>query len=292
MRVGVLMLPTDPWPETVARAQRLEAMGYDHLWTYDHLSWRHFRGRPWYGALPWLTGIAAATNRVEIGPMVTSPNFRNPVALAQEAVTVDHVSGGRFVLGVGAGGIGFDATVFGNDPLSPGERAERLAEFVGVLDRLFREPTVSHAGRYFTLHEACVRPAAVRVPRVPIAIAAGGAKTLALVARLGDAWITLGDIRHIDAPPAVIEAGVREQVRRLDESCAALGRDPATIRRIYLIGVTTERPLASAEAFRDFAGRYAALGFTDLVFHHPRPDDPARNEPESVVEDIAATLTE
>ena len=171
-----------------------------------------------------------------------------PGALAQEAVTADHVSGGRFVLGVGAGGIGFDATVFGNNPLSPGERAERLAEFVGVLDRLFREPTVSHAGRYFTLHEACVRPAAVRVPRVPIAIAAGGAKTLALVARLGDAWITLGDIRHIDAPPAVIEAGVREQVRRLDESYAALGRDPATIRRIYLIGVTTERPLASAEA--------------------------------------------
>ena len=124
------------------------------------------------------------------------------------------------------------------------------------------------------------------------AVAAGGAKTLALVARLADAWITLGDIRHIDAPPAVIEAGVREQVRRLDESCAALGRDPATIRRIYLIGVTTERPLASAEAFRDFAGRYAALGFTDLVFHHPRPDDPERNEPESVVEDIAATLTE
>ena len=61
MRVGVLMLPTDPWGETLERARRIEALGYDHLWTYDHLSWRRYRGRRWFAAIPWLTGIAAAT---------------------------------------------------------------------------------------------------------------------------------------------------------------------------------------------------------------------------------------
>ena len=113
MRVGVLMLPTDPWPETRHRAQHLEALGYDHLWTYDHLSWRRYRGRAWYSAIPWLTGIAGATDRIRLGTMVASPNLRHPVTLAQDAVTLDHVSSGRFVLGVGAGGLGFDAKVFG-----------------------------------------------------------------------------------------------------------------------------------------------------------------------------------
>jgi alkanesulfonate monooxygenase SsuD/methylene tetrahydromethanopterin reductase-like flavin-dependent oxidoreductase (luciferase family) len=140
------------------------------------------------------------------------------------------------------------------------------------------------------VHEACVRPGAVQSPRVPIAIAAAGAKTLALVARHGDAWITYGDPSAEDAPAKTIEAAVGAQARRLDDACAAIGRDPATVRRIYLIGNTSERPIASAEAFRDFAGRYAALGFTDLVFHHPRPGDSVWNEPESIVEAIATEV--
>ena len=113
------MLPTDPWSETVARARHLEALGYDHLWTYDHLSWRRYRERTWFGAIPWLTGIAAATDRIRLGPLVSSPNFRHPVTLAKDAMTLDHVSGGRLILGVGAGGLGFDSTVLGAEPLTP-----------------------------------------------------------------------------------------------------------------------------------------------------------------------------
>src|SRR6185437_15172338 len=109
------MLPTDPWPETVRRARHLEAMGYDHLWTYDHLSWRRYRERAWHAAMPWLTGVAAATTRVRVGPMVVSPTFRHPLPFAKEAMTLDHVSDGRLTLGLGAGGTGFDATVLGDD---------------------------------------------------------------------------------------------------------------------------------------------------------------------------------
>jgi alkanesulfonate monooxygenase SsuD/methylene tetrahydromethanopterin reductase-like flavin-dependent oxidoreductase (luciferase family) len=222
--------------------------------------------------------------------LVASPNIRHPVTLAQEAVTLDHVSGGRFVLGVGAGGVGFDATVFGSAPLEPKELSSRLEEFVSVIDRLFREPTVSHDGAYYSVHEACLRPSSIQEPRVPLAIAAGGRRNLALVAHYADAWITYGDTTKRDLTAEGTPSIVRAQAERLEEACVEIGRDPSTIQRIYLIGNTAERPLASVAAFDDFVGRYAELGFTDLVFHHPRADDPVWNEPEAIVEQIATEV--
>jgi alkanesulfonate monooxygenase SsuD/methylene tetrahydromethanopterin reductase-like flavin-dependent oxidoreductase (luciferase family) len=264
MRVGVILLPTDPWAESLARARHIEALGYAHLWTYDHLSWRRYRERPWHAAIPWLTGIAASTSTIRVGTMVASPNFRHPVTLAKEAMTLDHVSGGRFELGVGAGGVGFDSTVLGGEVLTPPQLTARFAEFVDVLDLLLREPAASHQGDHYTVGDARMMPGCVQQPRLPLAIAAGGPRTLAIAARHGDAWITFGD------------------------ACAAIGRDPTTLRRIYMIGITEDRPLASVGAFLDFAGRYAELGFTDLVFHHPRPGDPVWTEPEEIVEQLAA----
>ncbi|GAB3407620.1 LLM class flavin-dependent oxidoreductase [Flindersiella endophytica] len=287
MRIGVLMLPTDPWPETIERAQRLERLGYHHLWTYDHLSWRRYRDRPWHAAIPWLTGLAGATQRVGLGTMVTTPNFRHPVTLAKEAMTLDHISRGRVLLGVGTGGRGFDARVLGGADLSPGESADRFAEFVDMLDRLLRSPVVSYAGKHYTVDDARMYPGCLQQPRLPLALAAGGPKTLAVVARYGDAWITYGDSSHGDQTPEGTERIVRRQVDLLTAHCERLGRDPAEIRRIYLLGNTDERPLASVDAFTEFVERYARLGFTDIVFHHPRPDDPVWTEDPAIVEEIA-----
>jgi alkanesulfonate monooxygenase SsuD/methylene tetrahydromethanopterin reductase-like flavin-dependent oxidoreductase (luciferase family) len=220
--------------------------------------------------------------------MVAAPTLRHPLPFAQEVTTLDHVSGGRFVLGLGAGGSGFDATVLGKELPSPGARAARFAEFVDVLDRLLRDHEVTHHGEHYTVDDAHVYPACVQQPRVPFAIAATGPKSLALAARVGDAWVTWGDPR--DRSPAGTELAVRQQADQLDAACHAIGRDPASIDRIYLVGNTEERPLASRESFRDFVGRYGALGFTDVVFHHPRPDDPVWNEPVEIVEQIATDL--
>jgi len=281
MRLGVVMLPTDPWPETVARARRLEALGYDHLWTYDHLSWRRYRDQPWHATIPWLTGVAAATERVRIGPLVSSPNFRHPVTLAKDAMTLDHVSGGRFVLGVGAGGPGWDATVLGGSQPGPAERVARLGEFVEVIDGLLRNAEFSYRGAHYTVDDARMYPGCVQQPRVPLAIAAAGPRTIALAARYADMWITYG-----------VET-MADHSRRLDDACAAIGRDPATIERLYLAGsVADEGVLASVEGFGDFSGRAAALGFTDLVFHHPRPDDPVWTEPEAIIEQIAENFAQ
>ena len=290
MRVGVLLLPIDPWPQTVATVRRLDALGYDHLWTYDHLSWRRYREHDWHATIPWLTGVAAATQGIRLGTMVTSPTFRHPVALAKDAMTLDHVSNGRLVLGIGAGGLGFDATVFGRASLSERARADRLVEFVEVVDRLLREPRVSHRGSHYVVNDARMLPGCLQRPRMPLAIAAGGPRTLALTARCADAWITYGDTSYADMTVAGTEAIVAAQGERLATACAAIGRDPTELDRIYLIGNTEARPLASADTFADFAERYRALGFTDLVFHHPVPGDPVWDEPDAIVEEIATEV--
>jgi alkanesulfonate monooxygenase SsuD/methylene tetrahydromethanopterin reductase-like flavin-dependent oxidoreductase (luciferase family) len=290
VRVGVLLLPTDPWPQTVDLARRLEAMGYDHLWTYDHLSWRRYRERAWHAAMPWLTGIAGVTTRIRVGTMVASPNFRHPLTLAKESMTLDHVSAGRVTLGLGVGGVGFDSTVLGGNAFSPHDAVRRFSEFVEVIDLALREPSVSYHGAFYSVHDARMIPGCVQKPRLPIAVAAGRPRTLDLVARFSDAWITYGDTSKRDLTPAGTERIVRAQVEQLSESCRTIGRDPGEMRRIYLIGNTEERPLASVGAFRDFVGRYAMLGFTDVVFHHPRSDDPFWNDPPEIVESIATEV--
>jgi alkanesulfonate monooxygenase SsuD/methylene tetrahydromethanopterin reductase-like flavin-dependent oxidoreductase (luciferase family) len=271
------MLPTDPWPVTVARVRELEDLGYDHVWTYDHLSWRRYRERDWHAAIPWLTGIAAATSRIRLGTMVSSPNFRHPVALAKDAMTLDHVSGGRLTLGIGAGGIGFDATVLGGEIQPPGVRARRLGEFVEVVGGLLATPRFSYTGEFYTVDDARMVPGCVQRPRLPVAVAAGGRRTLRTVARHGDAWITEGPLPE-----------VRERVALLDEHCARLGR--AVPRRIYLAD-EDERPLASVDAFVDYVGRLRAMGFTDLAFHDPRPNDPVWTDDPVMVERIGGLLT-
>jgi alkanesulfonate monooxygenase SsuD/methylene tetrahydromethanopterin reductase-like flavin-dependent oxidoreductase (luciferase family) len=288
IRVGVLLLPTDPWPETLATARRLEDWGYDHLWTYDHLTWRRYQDRPWHSTFPWLTGLATQTSRIRLGTMVANPNIRHPLLLAKDCMTIDHLSGGRFTLGIGAGGTGFDATALGQAPLSTSERLTRLEEFVKVVDGLLRNELTDHRGDWYEINDARMLPGCVQTPRLPIAIAAGGARGLRLVAEAAETWITFGDVSGADLSDAGTIAAVRDQTQMLEAACEAIGRDPREIRRIYLIGNTLERPLRSLDAFDEFAGRYAELGFTDLVFHHPRPDDPVWNDSNEIVEAIAS----
>jgi len=287
VRLGVLLIPTDSWPVTVARAQHLEALGYAHLWTYDHLSWQRYQDKPWHAAIPWLTGIAAATTTIRLGTMVTSPNFRHPVTLAKDAMSLDHVSAGRLTLGVGAGGVGFDATVFDDPILTPGQRATRLSDFVTVLDGLLRNPTYTTDNERYPVSEARMIPGCVQRPRLPLAIAATGPKTIAVAAEFGDAWITEGDPTDPAPTAASCEEAMGRQTALLDRSCADQGRDPASIERIFLLSNRAERPLADLAAFTDFVARYEALGFTDIVFHDPRPDDPVWDDDPATVDRIA-----
>jgi len=289
VRVGVCIVPTDPWPTAVAQARHVEGLGYDHLWTYDHLSWQHYRERAWFAAIPWLTGLAGVTERIRLGTLVCSPNFREPLTLAKDAIALDHVSGGRFLLGVGAGGVGWDATVYGGDPLPARARTDRFVEMVEALDGLLTHGSYSYAGEHYVIADARTLPGPLQQPRLPLAVAAAGPRALALAGRLADAWITIGDPWR-DPTPAGTERAVRDQVRRFEDACVAAGRDPAAVDRIMLAGADEERPIASAAAFEDFAGRYAALGITDVVVHHPRAEDPHWDDPPDVLDVIATEV--
>ncbi|MFC8452772.1 LLM class flavin-dependent oxidoreductase [Kitasatospora sp. NPDC057223] len=279
MRLSTVILPIHRWSEGQKIWRRAEDLGFHAAYTYDHLSWRSFREEPWFGAVPTLTAAATATERIRLGTLVTSPNFRHPVTLAKDLLTVDDVSGGRLTVGIGAGGDGFDATVLGQEAWTPKERADRLGEFLPLLDRLLTEDATTEEGRYYSAVEARNIPGCVQRPRVPFYVAATGPRGLRLAAEYGQGWVTYGDARGpadvpVEQAPAVIEA----QLAKLAAACEAQGRDVATLEKVLLQGSTAERPLASLDAFVDWAGRYRELGITEVVIHWPVPDSIFEND--------------
>jgi alkanesulfonate monooxygenase SsuD/methylene tetrahydromethanopterin reductase-like flavin-dependent oxidoreductase (luciferase family) len=215
------------------------------------------------------------TERIRLGTLVASPNFRHPVPFAKELITLDDVSGGRLTLGIGAGGTGWDATMLGDEAWTRQERADRFAEFVELTDRLLREPAVSYEGRFYSADEARTHPGCVQRPRLPFAVAATGPRGMRLAAEYGQAWVTTGD-RSLAGPIAGAQGArvVAAQMDRLAEACAAVGRDPGSLDRLVVAGTVLDPGLGSVEAFRDTAGHYEAAGVTDLVVHWPRPDGP------------------
>ncbi|MGW8556170.1 LLM class flavin-dependent oxidoreductase [Streptomyces tubercidicus] len=275
MRLSTLILPVRRWSEGGREVwQRAEELGFHAAYTYDHLSWRSFRDQTWFGAVPTLTAAAGVTSRMRLGTLVTSPNFRHPVTLAKELISLDDISDGRITLGIGAGGNGFDATALGQEPWAPRERADHFAEFVSLLDQLLSEDVVSYEGAHYSAHEVRNIPGCVQRPRLPFAVAATGPRGLELAARYGQAWVTTGDpkVSNGGGTQAESRAAIRGQCERLGKACANQGRDVAELQKIMLTGFTPDRPLDSVDAFVDFAGHHAELGIDELVLHWPIAD--------------------
>jgi alkanesulfonate monooxygenase SsuD/methylene tetrahydromethanopterin reductase-like flavin-dependent oxidoreductase (luciferase family) len=284
--LSVVVLPDrSPGPEFLADVGEAERAGVRTVWTYDHLTWPLLADGPWYGAVPLLAAAAVCTQRVRLGTLVASPNFRHPVPFAKELMTLDRLSGGRMEAGVGAGTEGPDARVLGDPPRGRAERAERFAEWLELLDRLLREPVTTLHGSRFTAVDAHQLPGCVQQPRLPFTVAAAGPQALGLAARYGQGWVTYGP--YVDAGGAGDWfAAVAEQSRRLTDALALEGRDPADIRRVVLIGLETAWPFESAERYADTLGRLADSGFDEVAVHWPRPD--ARGVPARAMPFVAA----
>jgi hypothetical protein len=139
---------------------------------------RGHRDLPWFTAIPTLTGAALVTVRIRLGTLVASPNFRHPLTLAEEIVTLDDISSGRVTLGIGQGSTGWDAAMLGAPPWSPRERSEPFREFVELTDMLLREPETNYVGSFYSVRDARTYPGCVQRPRVPVAIAAGAHEAL------------------------------------------------------------------------------------------------------------------
>ncbi len=287
MRLSTVILPIHRWSEGREVWRRAEELGFHTAYTYDHLSWRSFRDEPWFGAVPTLTAAACATERLRLGTLVTSPNFRHPVTLAKELMSLDDVSEGRLSVGIGVGGAGFDATAMGQEPWTARERADRFDEFLPLLDELLTQPVTTREGRFYSAVEARNIPGCVQRPRAPFYVAATGPRGLKLTAEHGQGWVTYGDPKGpADHSAEQAPAVVASQIAKLTAACEANGRDVATVHKMLLQGSTTEKPLQSLDAFVDYAGTYRALGIDEIVIHWPVADSVFESDP-AVFEKIA-----
>ncbi|EHR48656.1 flavin-dependent oxidoreductase, F420-dependent methylene-tetrahydromethanopterin reductase [Saccharomonospora marina XMU15] len=281
-----MILPEDRWWAAEPKWRAAEEYGFDHAWTYDHLGWRSLVDGPWFSAVPTLTAAAMVTSRIRLGTFVASPNFRHPVPFTREITTLDDLSDGRFVLGVGSGGGGYDVEVFGRRELSARQRADRFAEFVEALDGLLRTDGFDYSGEHYTAHGARNLPGPVQRPRPPFLIAANGPRGMKLATRFGDGWVTNGK-------PADSQDGwwrsVRELKERFEAGLAEAGRDPAGVHRYLSLDSAPVFSLSSVDAFAEAAGRAGELGFTDVVAHWPRSEPPYCGH-ESVLEQVADEL--
>lgn len=272
MRYGIVILPQYDWPEAARRWHSAEEYGFDHAWTYDHLAWRGLAGQRWHATVPTLAAAATVTSRIRLGTFVASPNYRHPVPFAKDIATVDQISLGRMLLGLGSGGTGFDAFVLGQPELTPRERFERFAEFAEALDVLLRfEPAgsdgISFEGTWYTASGARMVGEPSQHPRMPLHLAADGPKGLALAVRIAEGWVTTAG-NDDDTEAWWRRAG--DLIRRLDDACGDADRDPSTISRTLSLDAEARYSLTSIDAFDEAVGRAAELGYTDVVSHWPR----------------------
>jgi alkanesulfonate monooxygenase SsuD/methylene tetrahydromethanopterin reductase-like flavin-dependent oxidoreductase (luciferase family) len=218
---GTMAGKTASWADLLAFAQRVEALGFDSLWVADHLllKWQE-QTRGIWECWSLLAALAAVTSRMELGSLVTSTAFRSPALLAKMADTVDEISGGRLVLGLGAGWSGPEDQAFG---VPVDHRVDRCEEALQIIVPLLRTGYVDFEGKYYQARDCELRPRGPRPDGLPIMIGAKGPRMLRLAATYADFWNAEGPMHQPEEIGPARAAG--------DAACATVGRDPATLGR-------------------------------------------------------------
>jgi alkanesulfonate monooxygenase SsuD/methylene tetrahydromethanopterin reductase-like flavin-dependent oxidoreductase (luciferase family) len=291
VRIGLVILPTDRWKDARRQWEWADDVGFSTAWTYDHIRWGGMHDGPWLAAVPVLAAAAAVTRRVRLGTLVATPNFRHPVTLARDVIALDDLSAGRFDLGVGPGTDGPDARALSQTPWTPGERMDRYEEFVQSLRQVLDGAdgtSTTLAGAHYAATEAPSTPGTLQSP-LPLTIAAGGPRGMRLAATHGQQWVTVGPGKGASRSPDDFVEAVRVQCAQLDQACADVGRDPATLRRVVL-WTLADPVITSLDQFEDLAAPYVALGIDQLVLHHPDQTGPYSGSV-PVFEQIAARST-
>jgi probable F420-dependent oxidoreductase len=233
LRVGIQLPEVERevrWPELRDMARVAEQVGFDSVWVGDHLLFRD-PGLPPRG--PWeawsvLAAVAAVTERVQLGPLVASASFHNPAMLAKKAATIDDISGGRLVLGLGAGWNEPEYRAFGF-PFD--HRVDRFGEAFAIIRGLLREGAVDYAGRYHQARDCVLLPPLARPGGPPIMVGTRGARMLRLAAAHADSWNAWFSW-YGNRPE-----GLAALMGKVDEACAEVGRAPATLERTVAVSV-------------------------------------------------------
>ncbi len=213
--------PKDQFQSIVQTAKDAEQFGYDSIWLYDHFhTVPKIENRPVFECWMTLAALATKTDKVKLGQIVTCNSYRNPSLLAKQTSVLDAISGGRLILGIGAGWYEHEYLGYGYDFPKAAKRIGMLDEAVEIIKRMWTEPVVDFEGKYYKLHGAINYPKPVQKPRPPILIGGGGEKlTLRVVAKHADIYNLGGGM------PEDFE----RKVRILREHCASVKRNPNEI---------------------------------------------------------------
>jgi alkanesulfonate monooxygenase SsuD/methylene tetrahydromethanopterin reductase-like flavin-dependent oxidoreductase (luciferase family) len=260
-RFGICTDQNMTWDKTVERWRLFERLGYESAWLCDHLVQPSRPLGPYFEAWSLLGGLAARTEKIRIGVLVTSNTFRHPQLLAKMAVTVDHISNGRLEIGLGAGWYQPEHEMFGIEFPETRELVGRFREAVQVVDLITRQDTSSFDGTYYKLMEARSRPGSIQKPRPPLVLGAFGPRMLKIVAEFADTWNAFGTPTEM-----------RERNQMLDAYCHEIGRDPETLDRslYYWAPKNDLDPWASRDAFHSVLEPYIEAGVNQFILDQPR----------------------
>ena len=243
------------WDELLKRVRFAEEAGFDGAWIFDHFQALYGERRgPCMEAWTLLAALAASTDRIRLGALVTGVTYRHPSILATEAVTVDQVSNGRLEMSLGAAWMEAEHRELGIQFPSRKERFQRLEEAIQVIKLIMTTDGASFDGRHYQLRGATYLPRPVQQPHPPIWIGAGGPRhTIPIAARHADVWHTFGSPEDLRGKSAV-----------LDEHAEKAGRDPGSIIRATDLSISEpwDEVRATADAVRD-------LGFSYIVVEWP-----------------------
>src|SRR5215210_1570109 len=217
IRFGVQTPPQNVTFQGLRETWKLvDSLGYDTAWTFDHFfPILSDPSGPCYEGWISLAALAAETALVQVGTLVTGNTYRHPAVLAKMGATLDHTSGGRLIMGIGAGWFEHEHEAYGIHFGTTAERIHRLDEAAEIIKRLWTEKQVTFEGRYYKIKEAYSEPKPLQQPRPPIMIGGAGEKlTLRVVAKHADQWNTFGT-------PELF----RHKINVLGEHCAAVGRN-------------------------------------------------------------------
>ncbi len=247
LKVGVQLPEVERevrWPELLDMTRAIEDLGFDSIWVGEHLLYR-WPDRPARG--PWeawalMGGIAAVTSRVEFGPLVACTNFHNPALLAKQAATIDEISQGRFILGLGAG---WNETEFRAFGFPYDHRVDRFEEAFTIIRTLLQDGAIDFDGRFYQARDCELLPRGPRPGGPPLLIGSNGPRMLRLTMPYAQAWNSwFADIGN--RPDGVDR--LREVV---DEACRDVGRDPAEIERT--VAVLVQGPGGTGRLQGDYA---------------------------------------
>ena len=286
-----------PWTEVRDFVANVENMGWDGFWYADHYMPNTPDGEPISGnfneCFSVLSALAATTSRLRLGSLVTPTTVNHPALIANRAATIDQISNGRFVLGMGAGWQINEHKAFGIELFDAKPRVDRFAEAIEIVSSMLSQERTTFKGEHFTITNAPCEPKPVQSP-LPILVGTGGARMLRLTARFAQEWNTWGTPE--------VAGGV---IKKLREACEKEGRDPATVRTsvqpLFFLTPTedaAEKLKAHVPADRavvgttsqivDAVAEYKALGFDEICV----PDFTMGATPEERLEKYGIFWTE